>query len=163
MDRRSIGKYKYEFDKWVDGENVLFRKIVSNDKCWEEVSDDGRPFGSSGYEFILNDDMVKFRKAEKDGRQIQYRYNTQDYWKDCTTRDYMFIQKSASYFRIKPDAVEKEWQWIYRDVTYISHNKNVLDWGITKYMTKKEAIELFEQMKGVTEYYSIEKSERKRK
>lgn len=121
MNREIINKYSKEFDTWVNGKSVLWR-YVGKGEPWYQVKKNGDPFtlDNTNLEYIINDDYVKFRKAIKDGKTIQFLKSSvgchpcKPHWIDWNSYGEAFTGGPDKY-RIKPTEIVYKWKWICRD------------------------------------------------
>ena len=97
MSKEVIKKYKAEFDHWLDEGSVLCRSKANPKESWKEIK---KPLWLDTYLYIINDKYVEFRKAQAEGKQLQWQDNYHKVW-ECG-----FINKftlTLNRYRVKPD------------------------------------------------------------
>lgn len=73
MNKEIINKFKKEFEHWLKGGKILYRRRnwvnpnswQSSDQIWEHPD-------NSNLDIIINDEYVEFRKALADGKIVEY-------------------------------------------------------------------------------------------
>ena len=101
MNKELIKKYKAEFDWWVDDGSILYKVNGSNfnERNWLPMTEHN-PIWEPNFTYIINDEYVEFRKAQAEGKQLQWQDNYHKVW-ECG-----FINKftlTLNRYRIKPD------------------------------------------------------------
>jgi len=101
-------------------------------KVWRKSYDDWDLFDNPIWDrnkiYITNNEWAELRKAQVDGKQLQYE-DINGEWKD----DKFTLEKSKYYtieqWRIKPKKLTYKWQWLYKDasgkwrITYHHHER----------------------------------------
>lgn len=95
MNKEVIKKYKEVFDYWLDGGKVWTKYcgIYPDGNGWQ-LND--REFNSKDYKYIQDNKYADLRKAQADGKVIQYLQD--DTWRDVET-----TIVGGSEYRIKPE------------------------------------------------------------
>lgn len=118
MNKELIKKYKDEFDHWLNGGELLGRRIVADPNdgeesytIWYKVDsvDSWRMSNllskqQNNLQLIINDEYVEFRKAEAEGKTIQH-FNTvytPHKWTDVIYDKHITFSDNIAY-RIKPE------------------------------------------------------------
>lgn len=156
MNQETIKRYNSEFSHWVEhGEDsVLWRyKEEKGEDCWRGVKSNGSPFtlDNTDIEYIVNDDMVELRKAERDGKQLEMLMHNTVNWRDTSTVDNAFLTRSAKEYRVKDEEVKL--QYLYRVVP--GECGYSTEWNITGYLTKKEVQERYVKGSNIIEVLEI--------
>ena len=139
MKAETIKKYSSEFQHWLDhgANSVLWRyEDDKGEDLWHVVGNDGSPFtlDNENIEFIIYDDKVDLRKAERDGRQLEKLMHNTTVWQDSSTVDAAFLTRSAKEFRVKNE--EPKLQYLYKVIP--GENGYSTEWNLTGYMTRAE-------------------------
>lgn len=92
MNKEVIRKYKDVFDWWLDGGKVWMRHV--NGAKWYYVEDN--PHWSSNEVYVQDDEYVELRKAQADGKVVQYYDSNYNEWVDG-------LQTGWKDYRIRPD------------------------------------------------------------
>ena len=158
MKKEIIKKYNEEFQAWLDGYNVRWR-YTDCDNDWSDVKADGNPFilDNKNIEYVIDDDMIEYRIAERDGKQIECMMHNSIKWIPISTKEPVFTQRSAKKYRIRPDAPEFKWQWIYE---VLEPEKNGYDkrFQISTPMTENQAFERYWNKTNIVKYYPLKES-----
>jgi len=103
MTKEQVEKHG-EVIKWFcdNADKGVWRKV----KEWELIY---RPIFDVSTIYVKNDEFAEYRKAEADGKQIQYRLYNRREWRDCSVDDRIFTQQGAKEYRIKPDFKGGDW------------------------------------------------------
>lgn len=93
---RKKQKHWFEIQAWSEGWEILSNDF--KDKWYNK-----HPSWDDAVTYIVNDDLVEFRKAEKEGKQIQLKNET---WFDTTMKIWPPTEKNYLTFRIKPEELK---------------------------------------------------------
>lgn len=106
MNKQLINKYKPEFDHWLNGGKLLYKRLNSN-AWWNSEPWDYSPDYVTA--IIISDEYVEFRKALAEGKTVQANVNywsfpeTEEFnWQDIASPD-SFNKFNLLNLRIKPD------------------------------------------------------------
>ena len=133
-----------------DGTEVWMKSELSND--WELLMN---PYWHKNRKYITNDEWAELRKAQADGKQLQYDDGT---WMNRELKILHLGLYLPSEWRIKPEEVY-EWQWVFK----YNHDDK---FGITSsHFATKEKCQEFLDTKELrrTVLYPFEPSKRIRK
>ena len=149
-------KYKDEIIRWANSPEGTETWIRDNHRPhlnWVRA----KPCWLCSNTYIVDDEWATLRKAQVDGKQLQYLDGVGDIgkatWIDSVILYTDIRDTEPKYWRIKPDGPVYEWQWTY-------YNDCKDEWSITNYLTE-EGIKLF-QNEDIT-YFKFEPSKRERK
>ena len=109
MNKELIKKYKAEFDWWVDGGSILYKVNGSNfnERNWLPMTEHN-PVWEPNFTYIINDEYVEFRKAQAEGKIIQFYDMTEKLhkldWYDAIEygNEYTFNDFDITCIRVKP-------------------------------------------------------------
>jgi len=73
------------------------------------------PTWSENNIYIVNDEWSELRKAQADGKQLQYGYMASGGWTNDTLDDEWMNISNPKQWRIKPEEPVYEYQWIFYD------------------------------------------------
>ena len=77
-----------------------------------------QPEFSTGYVYIQNDGYAELRKADVDGKTIQWKNTTTNEWVDYKSSDSKLYTLGLQHYRIKPEEPEfKVGDWVYAKYT----------------------------------------------
>ena len=115
MNKELIKKYKKEFDHWLNGGEIYVMFNNGSHKLVDSISD----FNKDVKYIILKDCYFPYRKAEAEGKTIQYNAHVHPecsgIWKKYTLNDFHL---KPNQYRIKPKDPEfKVGDWVrFRDI-----------------------------------------------
>ena len=65
--------------------------------------------------YIVDNEWSELRKAQADGKQLQFNFGEFDDWEDTTLTYYRMATSNPPHWRIKPKKKVYEYQWIVFD------------------------------------------------
>ena len=125
--------YRNEICLWANsplGTEVWYKRKNTKDKWTCSIS----VLWNKDYIHIVDNEWAELRKAQIDGKQLQFKGLTTGQWYD-TTLKYEDINNSyIQYWRIKPEPVY-EWQ-------FLMYDECTKTYALTDFMTQKEGKKL---------------------
>ena len=103
MNKEVINKYKEAFDYWLSGGDLWCRLETEVGK-WTHIPThkDIFPMGTMAI-YVQDDEYAELRKAQADGKVIQWRDKNKENWTDYRPEDYTYWANDVARYRIKPD------------------------------------------------------------
>lgn len=98
MNKELILKYKTEFDKWLNGGELLIRN--NDEDIWINMTEVHWDMNYKTVSIIINDEFSELRKALCDGKTVQAYYKFNDTWNDIIKPKF---KDNFLNYRIKPE------------------------------------------------------------
>lgn len=133
LQKEEIKRNLTAFNYWLqDSGDLLYRKRNTDGKFSEwklSLSPFSSPF-EDGAEYIINDELVEFRKALAEGKTIQYNplLNYHNRWDNITGTHNSVLSATKDNYRFLPEVEFKIGDWIRNNSsgTVFKYTKNML-------------------------------------